>query len=309
MRIGLPWPVPRFRRDGFIVTDLLTGLTWTASADAGGYPMTWGEALAYVRAMNRDSMHGYEDWRLPNRRELRSLLSYQTRRPALPADHPFSGVFLGWYWTSTSAAVDPRYAWYVHLDGARMFYGRKDQDCLVWPVRGASPVLPATGQQVCYDGNGRSLAAPDPVQDGAGKTGLAWPAARFHGANEGVLDRLTSLEWLRRASLSAEVVSWGEALDLVAALNGEGSGTGHPWRLPNINELESLVDCSRHAPALPADHPFQEVRTVYWSSTTSFFEPSWAWALYLDKGALGVGFKQGRHFHVWPVRDAPEGEG
>lgn len=267
--------------------------------------MTWGEALAYVRGMNRDNMHGYGDWRLPNRRELRSLLSYQTRRPALPAGHPFSGVFLGWYWTSTSAAVDPRYAWYVHLDGARMFYGRKDQDCLVWPVRGASSVLSATGQQAIYDDNGRELTAPDPVQDGRRESGLAWPGGRFVVIGETVLDQLTGLEWLRRASLSGEVVSWGEAIDLVAALNGAGSGYEPPWRLPNINELESLVDCSHHAPALPATHPFQMVCPVYWSSTTSSFEPSWAWALYLDKGALGVGFKQGRHFHVWPVRSAP----
>lgn len=37
-----------------------------------------------------------------------------------------------------------------------------------------------------------------------------------------------------------------------------------------------------------------------WSPTTSAFEPDWAWTLYLDKGAVGVG-QSGRHFHVWAV--------
>lgn len=42
---------------------------------------------------------------------------------------------------------------------------------------------------------------------------------------------------------------------------------------------------------------------VYWSSTTSLYEPDWAWALYLDKGAVGVGQKTQAIFHVWIVRD------
>ena len=75
--------------------------------------------------------------------------------------------------------------------------------------------------------------------------------------------------------------------------------------LSNINELESLVDCSRHHPALPAEHEFTHVRKAYWSSTTSMFEPDWAWGLYLSTGAVGVGEKEGSHFHVWAVCDAP----
>jgi hypothetical protein len=45
------------------------------------------------------------------------------------------------------------------------------------------------------------------------------------------------------------------------------------------------------------------MQDVYWSSTTSLFEPDWAWALYLNKGAVGVGQKAQAHFHVWAVRD------
>jgi hypothetical protein len=59
-----------------------------------------------------------------------------------------------------------------------------------------------------------------------------------------------------------------------------------------------------HGPALTRGHPFFDLREVYWSSTTSAFEPDWAWALYLDKGAVGVGQKGHARFHVWAVRDA-----
>jgi hypothetical protein len=64
-----------------------------------------------------------------------------------------------------------------------------------------------------------------------------------------------------------------------------------------------MMDCGSYNPALPAGCPFEGVQEAYWSSTTSMFEPDWAWALYLIKGAVGVGEKQGAHFHVWPVCD------
>lgn len=301
---GFEWPDPRFVTAEETVDDRLTGLTWTLNANLPEFPLSWKEALDFVRDMNAQSAFGFDDWRLPNRRELRSLISYQTKRPALPAGHPFHNIFLGWYWSSTTAAINPAYAWYVHMDGARMFYGNKTQDCFVWPVRGASSLLPETGQHLCYSEKGAVLEEKDPVQDGGAATGVSWPARRFLVNDASVLDRLTGLEWLCRASLSDEVVSWREAMDLVRDLNErDASAADRPWRLPNINELESLVDCSHHAPALPADNPFTSVREVYWSSTTSYFETDWAWALYLIKGALGVGVKKDRNFHVWPVRD------
>jgi hypothetical protein len=74
--------------------------------------------------------------------------------------------------------------------------------------------------------------------------------------------------------------TWEEALKAVTNLNRQ-QGRTFSWRMPNINELESLVDCGAHSPSLPHGHPFRNVREGYWSSTTSMFEPDWAWALYL----------------------------
>ncbi|MDZ7642455.1 MAG: DUF1566 domain-containing protein [Desulfurivibrio sp.] len=300
-RYGRPWPQPRFISAGEVVRDALTGLYWTRNANPNDFPVTWPEALALAAAMNAEQAHGYTDWRLPNRRELLSLLSYQTKKPALPAGHPFTNVFLGWCWSSTSAAINPAYAWYIHLEGGRMFYGHKDQYYLFWPVRGASQVLAATGQDACYDQQGKVVDCPGSGQDGEFRHGTPAPESRFlvHGAT--VRDRHTGLLWLQDADYFGRAMNWQQALAAVEQLNREQLGGCQGWRLPPINALESLVDCSRHTPALPANHPFLKVPEVCWSATTSFFETDWAWALYLHKGALGVGHKPTTSFAVWPV--------
>lgn len=186
-----------------------------------------------------------------------------------------------------------------------MFYGRKDQFYLVWPVRGEGNLLPPqTGQFRCFDAEGRIIPCKGSGQDGEKQAGCPWPVPRFKDDGESVVDLLSNLRWLKDADLVGKSLNWSDALDTVQQLNkNQFSGCSH-WRLPNINELESLTDCANYSPALPAGHFFENIRDVYWSSTTSFFETDWAWALYLHKGALGVGHKKEANFFVWPVCDA-----
>lgn len=75
-------------------------------------------------------------------------------------------MFSGWYWTSTTASISTAYAWYVHMEGARMFSGGKEQYFLLWPVRGPGTVLAATGQTACYDARGNPVPCPGTGQDG-----------------------------------------------------------------------------------------------------------------------------------------------
>ncbi len=302
-RAGLAWSEKRFNVQGDIVLDQATGLAWARDASLAGFPLTWKEALAFIDDMNTGIELGFSDWRLPNRRELRSLVSHQTRRPSLPEDHPFTNVFANWYWSSTTLAAHHEHAWYVNLDGGRMFYGGKDQAFMVWPVRGAgNGALAGTGQKLCYTESGELIPCDKSGQDGEHGHGRQWPEPRFVRTENGILDRLTNLLWWRTADLAAGPVNWEGALLTVARLNTGQTST--VWRLPNINELESLVDCACYKPALPRPHLFSGVQNIYWSSTTSLYEPDWAWALYLDNGAIGVGQKSFARFHVWAVTSA-----
>lgn len=291
----------RFSVHGDTATDTRTGLEWPREAQAAETGLSWPEALELVAELNARAAWGHADWRLPNRRELHSLVDHSRRQPALPAGHPFRNVWNGRYWTSTSFARSPAHAWWVQMSGGRMFYAAKTDDAVVWPVRGESGVLHRTGQRLCHDARGREIPCAGTGQDAALAMGLPWPEPRFTEAGDGVLDRLSGLVWTRGADLAHGPVDWETAREAVRALPAPG---GRAWRLPGIMELESLTDCSRADPALPGGHPFEDVREAYWSATASGFDPGWAFCLYMHKGAVGVGFKPNREFHVWAVRPA-----
>ncbi|WP_419785105.1 DUF1566 domain-containing protein [Pseudodesulfovibrio sp.] len=274
----------RFRIDGETVLDTATGLMWLRDANAPGFPIAWQEAFDTIDNMNASELAGYGDWRLPDRRELFSLVSFDTHTPALPEDHPFENVFSGWYWTSTTSAMHPAQAWHVHLMGGRMFWGTKTGYELVWPVRGISEVLPAVNP-------GSPLGVP-------------WTETRFRAEGDIVLDLLTGLTWTRSADMADGPTGWDGAFAAVNRLNSERHAGLADWRVPTIRELESLTDATAHSPALCPGHPFTDTREAYWSSTNSAYEPDWAMCYYLHKGAIGVGYKQDKGFHVWAVADS-----
>ena len=79
---GMTWPHPRFTDHGNgTVTDNLTGFMWTKDAQQIKGTKKWNDAL--IRCNNFD-FAGYTDWRLPNVRELLSLIDYGEHDPALP---------------------------------------------------------------------------------------------------------------------------------------------------------------------------------------------------------------------------------
>ena len=133
--------------------------------------------------------------------------------------------------------------------------------------------------------------------------GAVWPTPRFIQGKDGVVDVLTGLPGIPRQDWASQVLPGRRHLAAAARYAEE---TGLPWRMPTINELESLIDAASHSPALMKDHPFVDIESAYWSSTTSGFEPDWAYVLYLVKGAVGVGYKKNSDFALWPVMPATE---
>lgn len=140
---GVDWPTPRFsyNADG-TVTDNLTGLIWLQDANCFGQK-TWQPALDAVTALALGSVacQNYPaqlnlGWRLPNVKELTSLIDYGQLDPALPVGHPFVGVQSSWYWSSSSEVRVPSNAWRVSLHGGNVSVEIKGASSYVWPVRG-----------------------------------------------------------------------------------------------------------------------------------------------------------------------------
>jgi len=155
-----------------------------------------------------------------------------------------------------------------------------------------------------------------PGDDGDLQKGVVWPVPRFRDNGDGtVTDRLTGLIWLKNANCFGTMV-WDDALavcnDLADGQCGlTDSSEPGAWRLPNKNELESLIHVGYYGPALPNTEgtgqwtegdPFTGVQSdVYWSSTTSAYGPGNAWYVDLD-GGYADDFNKTYYGYVWPVR-------
>ena len=153
-----------------------------------------------------------------------------------------------------------------------------------------SPV-PKTGQLNTYGAD----------DDGALRKGLAWPAPRFtvQTNTNCVTDNLTGLIWARNANQFGKV-TWPNALSSCNNLNYGGETD---WRLPNWQELRSLIDAGKFNPALPTGHPFAavEISDYYWSSTMDADGTTYAWGVHIRYGIVSARTKT-TAYYVWPVR-------
>jgi hypothetical protein len=134
---------------------------------------------------------------------------------------------------------------------------------------------------VAKTGQTTSYATGD---DGDHEKGIASPVPRFIDNGDGtVTDNLTGLMWTKNANREIETKNWNQAIELAnnLSLGIDGCGASYDdWRLPNLFELESLRDMSNYDPVLPTGHPFTNVQSFYyWSSTTYAEISDGAWRL------------------------------
>lgn len=261
------------------VSDNVTGLMWAASIDTNGDgkvtaadKMSFDQAVSYIANLNTA---GFSDWRLPTIKELYSLILFDGEDPSgingpdsysiRPfIDHRYFGFESG-DMASGERLIDAQYlssTQYVSktmgkddtvfgvnfIDGRIKGYGMQsprggDKTFYILAVRGNSDY---GVNQFVANSNGT-------VHDEA--TGLIWQTA----------DSVTSLDW-------NGALEYCENLDLAGRQD---------WRLPNVKELQSIVDYSR-SPATsnsPSIDPVFNASQItneggeldypnYWSSTT-----------------------------------------
>lgn len=103
---------------------------------------------------------------------------------------------------------------------------------------------------------------------------------RFTDNGDGtVTDSTTGLTWQQRDD--GERRTWAEAMDYAAALDLAGH---QDRRLPTREELQSIVDYGRYAPAIDPVHFPDTASDYYWSSSDYADSTSYAWIINFGDG-------------------------
>jgi hypothetical protein len=177
-----------------------------------------------------------------------------------------------------------------------------------------------TGETLCYDDVGTVIACAGTGQDAELQKGLA--GAYTDNGNGTITDTRTGLMWEK---LSADgtihdkdtAYTWLNAFSTkVATLNADSFAGFTDWRVPNVNELQSLVAYGTSYPAIDAAFNTNCAATctvltcsctqsnAYWSSSSYVDIPSNAWAVYFLDGYV-VGYLKDNSAYVRAVRGGP----
>ena len=275
---GVELPDTATQDDGWIMTrDNVTGFIWEIKTNKDGdknyddphdadNTYTWydsnpatngGDAGTpgdetdtedFINELNADQFGGHSDWRIPTIKELSSLVNSDIPYPWTTIDTTWFPHTLPFdYWSSTTSVTCAVCEWLVKFNfGLANYYYRSDSRC-VRAVR-----------------SGRVDLGPDLVDNNDGT----------------VTDIATGLIWQKA---TAPTQPWKQALAYAEGLTLAGYSD---WRLPNRNELQSLVDYSRRGPSI---NPLLETNTLsscYWSSTTHAYGIGPAWFVDFDLGAV-----------------------
>jgi hypothetical protein len=232
-----------------VVKDNATGLFWQDDySDLGGASYMTGNWERAKRYCKKLSLGGINEWRLPSKYELIMLLE---RTSGSGGVNPVFQVKINeGVWSRSVYAKDSTKAWYIVF--LNPYYndaiGRKGWTQAIRCVYGTLPMH-----------------------------------GRYSRKNDMVTDHRTNLVWQDNADAIDDPPKWEDALKRCEKLSLGGK---NDWRLPNINELHTLVNTDYASPAMSPvfKNVIREDYGDYWSSTTYKKESNKAYGINTGSG-------------------------
>jgi hypothetical protein len=253
--------------DGWLmVKDNATGLIWEVkkvddSINDKDNTYTWDDTTNFITNVNNENFGGFSDWRMPTVNELSTIVNYDMHDPAINIIF-FPNTVSSPYWSSTNSAVESGYAWYVRFDNGPAYANGKFFTYYVRAVRG-----------------GQSKTLDSLIDNGDGT----------------VTDTSTGLMW---EQATGGQMDWDSAITYCESLS---LANYNDWRLPNSNELKSLVNYSKFTPTIDTVFFPGTQSLSYWSSTTDASNSGYGWLVTFNDGTVHSYYKSDIN-HVRSVR-------
>jgi hypothetical protein len=252
--------------EGDVVTDSVTGLMWQRTFTSN---KNWTEAKDYCEkelnnTNNNKGYAGHADWRLPNPAELNSILDRDRYNPAIDRtvfpDSP-PGSSDGWFWSSAPNRNSANDFWALRLSDGHIYFQPHDSSYFVRCVSG--------GQfgQVSNENSASRFVSETIV-----------------GPDSVVTDLVTGLMWQKY--FTKECITRCQWKDALSYCQKSIYANHQDWRLPNVNELMSLVNYYGTI-GLASDFPGMP-SAVFWSSSS--YAPdsivNYAWGVNFELGIV-----------------------
>jgi len=234
-----------------MIKDNVTGLIWEIKTNDGSIndkddTYTWDNANNFITTLNNENFSGFSDWRLPTIKELSTIVNSEAYNPCINKTF-FPNTVSSNYWSSTYSAFTNTFIWYLDFNTGNESHSGKSISYYVRAVRA-----------------GQSNSSSDFIDNGDGT----------------VTDTSTGLMW--QQDTPADTYDWNSAIEYCEDLSFAGYSD---WRLPNINELKSIVDFSKATLSIDTDFFLFTVSSSYWSSTAIIYHPTYiGWAVSFASG-------------------------
>jgi len=272
--------------DEWIMTrDNVTGLIWEIKTDDnsihdkdnpfywcntdpntnGGDPGACESGLNtedFITQLNNSNFGGFNDWRLPTIKELATLIKHDAGLSGSGINVDYFPYTENDYWSATTKRdAYHKDAFFVLFNLQVVSYNKKERTSHVRAVRSDNSVT-----QNSFTDNGDGTIIDN-------RTGLIWSKCSLGQTYDSATDECQGL---------AGVYPWKTALEAAAASNYAGYSD---WRLPNRNELLSIVKHSEYSPSIDENYFPGTLSDFYWTSTTDEGSNlSYAWTVFFYNG-------------------------